>query len=110
MNKSELKLKEAIQKHEYLNHANTLVQPTGIVLKVLFHGSLIAEYNYKTKKLILSDRGYCTRTTVSRLNMILQAFNLKAIRARRRNSITEFVYENFVFATHQAELNHLTLK
>lgn len=109
MNKTELKLKEAIQKHEYLNHGNTLVQPIGNTLKVLFHGSVIAEYSYKTKKLILSDKGYCTRTTVSRLNMVLKAFGLQAIHARRYKGNTEFLFENMVFGKHQIELNHIDL-
>lgn len=109
MNKLETKLANAIQNFEYKKTDNTLINPIGHILQVYLHGSVIAEYNRKTKQLKLTDAGWCTRTTVSRLNMVLKAFGLNAIHARIHKGITEFVLDKYVFATSTTKFNCIHL-
>lgn len=109
MNKTEVKLAKAIQNFEYLNYGNTLIQPVGTILKVYLHGSVIAVYNRKTEQLKLTDAGWCTKTTVSRLNMVLQAFGLSAIYARMRKGTTQFFLGSYMFGEHSLELNQIKI-
>lgn len=109
MNKTEVKLAKAIQNFKYLNYGNTSIQPVGNILKVYLHGSVIAEYNRKTQQLKLTDAGWCTKTTVSRLNMVLQAFGLSAIYARMCKGTTQFYLDNYMFGKTSVEFNQINL-
>lgn len=80
MRKIEQEMIEAIKNGKAYQKDNTrvAVNSDGYFLKVELHGHVIAEI-YATKQLRLSDCGFQTKTTKSRLNAILSHFNLPTI-------------------------------
>jgi hypothetical protein len=80
MRKIEKEMIEAIQNEKNWSKDNTQVSNNKIIC-VYLHGSLIAEIG--NNELRLFDAGYQTKTTKSRLNAILNHFNLPTISAKK---------------------------
>ena len=77
MRKIEAKMIEAIKAKKPYTCDNTEVSTSDSVIKVYLHGHLIAQL--EDTELFISDCGYQTKTTKSRLNCLLSYFNLPTI-------------------------------
>lgn len=80
MRKIEKEMIEAIKAKKNYSNDNTrvIVSEDGNYIKVELHGNLIAQI-WVDSKLMFSDCGYQTKTTKSRLNAILNHFELPTI-------------------------------
>ena len=78
MRKIEAKMNQAIRQGEDLTMGNTKVRQYGNGCEVKLHNHTIADINFDTGKAVITDCGYQTATTKSRLNAILSGLGTDA--------------------------------
>jgi hypothetical protein len=69
----EKKMVKAVTNKGKMSTTNTKVETLNEVTKVTLHGNMIAEIDWSEKLMFLSNCGWQTPTTKSRLNAILDA-------------------------------------
>ena len=81
----EKQLLQALNERKNANLGNTLVimADEGNTMLVRLHGNLIAAIELPTNKVKVSDCGWQTNVTKSRLNVVLSAFNKGTISQKK---------------------------
>ena len=81
----EKQLLQALNERKNANLGNTLVimADEGNTMLVRLHGNLIASINLPTNKVKVSNCGWQTNVTKSRLNVVLSAFNKGTISQKK---------------------------
>jgi hypothetical protein len=74
MRKIELQMLSAVRSRQDWHSGNTSVHNSELGVVIRLHGSKIALLNDHHNKLIITDAGYQTNTTKSRLNALLGEF------------------------------------
>lgn len=68
------------RKNVTLGNTRVFVTDNGNCMLIRLHGYLIAKINLSTKEVSVSNCGWFTNVTKSRLNVVLSAFNLPTIK------------------------------
>ncbi len=68
------------RKNVTLGNTRVFVTDNGSCMLIRLHGYLIAKINLSTKEVSVSNCGWFTNVTKSRLNVVLSAFNLPTIK------------------------------
>lgn len=104
MNKTEKRVINAIVGNQNKVIYNTVVKHTETVCTVSLFCNIIAVFDKTKQVLTLSDANWCTQTTQSRLNAILEWF-YPSIKVKRRKGSTLFVKDGKVISTQQLTLS-----
>lgn len=102
MRKIEQQMLEAIRLRRNWRKSNTevLIECDGQIAAVYLFGNLIALYFYATRTMHISSAGWRTRTTKSRLNVLLEQYGLHIY---QRNGVWHYSDTNTVFIDEPVE-------